>query len=58
MTTNTLLLAGDIGGTKTTLAIYTVNSRPGSPLREQTFPSSPSTGLAELIITFLEQLLR
>ncbi len=55
MKTNTLLLAGDIGGTKTTLALYTVNSRPGPPLREHTFSSRRTKGLNELITTFLEQ---
>ncbi len=53
--TSNLLLAGDIGGTKTTLALYRVGSRPASPVREQTFQNRRAEGLGQLITTFLEQ---
>ncbi|MCF6187906.1 MAG: glucokinase [Desulfobulbaceae bacterium] len=55
MTTTKLLLAGDIGGTKTTLALYRAESRPASPVREQTFQNRQASGLAQLITTFLGQ---
>jgi glucokinase len=54
MTTDTLLLAGDIGGTKTTLALYTTKTWPAPPLREQTFANKTTTGLVKLITTFLQ----
>ena len=53
--TSSLLLAGDIGGTKTTLALYRAENRSGQPIREQTFQNHRATGLADLITTFLEQ---
>ncbi len=34
------LLAGDIGGTKTALAIFTIEGGPRQPLMEKTFPSA------------------
>lgn len=55
MTTDTLLLAGDIGGTKTTLALYTTKNMPSAPVREQTFTNRRATGLAPLITTFLKE---
>jgi len=53
--TSSLLLTGDIRGTKTTLALYRAGSRPASPVREQTFQNRRAEGLAQLITTFLEQ---
>jgi glucokinase len=48
------VLAGDIGGTKTTLAIYAVE-RPGqvSVVREASFPSQHYSGLETVITDFL-----
>ncbi|RME66382.1 MAG: glucokinase, partial [Caldilineae bacterium] len=34
-----MLLAGDIGGTKTNLAVYTAETGLAAPLAEATFPS-------------------
>jgi glucokinase len=53
MMNNGLLLAGDIGGTKTTLALYKRDSFPGKPIHEASFKNSQAGGLAELITTFL-----
>ncbi len=54
MTTTELLLAGDIGGTKTTLALYATGNVT-QPVREQTFQNRKASSLARLITTFLEQ---
>jgi len=54
MTNNGLFLAGDIGGTKTTLALYEGGSSPGKPIREQIFINSQAANLTELITTFLD----
>ena len=35
----TIVLAGDIGGTKTNLALFTAESGLNAPLAETTFPS-------------------
>lgn len=53
MMNNGLLLAGDIGGTKTTLALYKRDSFPGKPIHEASFKNSQAGGLAELITSFL-----
>lgn len=53
-TNNTLLLAGDIGGTKTTLAIYNQENWPGPPLKIQTFSNRKSTDLRSLVAEFLD----
>lgn len=55
LTTEGLLLAGDIGGTKTTLALYASDSWPGPPLREQVFSNSQVDDLTSLIFTFLAE---
>lgn len=53
------LLAGDIGGTKTTLALYDFRQGPLVPLAETTVQNESATGLADIIDTFLgEQHLR
>ncbi|MEZ4707877.1 MAG: glucokinase [Caldilineaceae bacterium] len=48
-------IAGDIGGTKTVLAIYDQNSGPATPLVEATFPSAAYPNLEAIVRTFLAQ---
>lgn len=48
-----MLLAGDIGGTKTNLALYTREVGPRKPLFEATFPSGQFTSLEALVEKFL-----
>ena len=50
---NNLLLAGDIGATKTTLALYEVATEPGSPLRQQTFQNAGYADFDSLLQEFL-----
>ena len=50
-----MLLAGDIGGTKTNLAVYTPECAPGTPLAEKTFPSTRYPNLETLVREFLSQ---
>lgn len=49
------ILAGDIGGTKTNLAIYKPEGRPGEPVAEATFPSGDYSGLEVMVREFLLQ---
>ncbi len=49
-----MLLAGDIGGTKTNLAIVTKEAGPRAPLAEATLPSGDFAGLADLCHEFLK----
>lgn len=49
-----MLLAGDIGGTKTNLAVYSLESGLRSPLAEATFPSRRYDSLEALVQDFLE----
>jgi len=49
------LLAGDIGGTKTSLAIYASDSGLRAPLAQATMPSSEYDDLASLVLEFLSQ---
>jgi glucokinase len=49
------LLAGDIGGTKTTLAIFELGNDLGAPLAEATFPSHHYPSLEAVAQTFLSQ---
>jgi glucokinase len=51
----TMLLAGDIGGTKTSLAIYSAEAGVRKPLVEATFPSTLYPSLEALVRTFLSQ---
>ena len=51
----TLLLAGDIGGTKTSLALVSSERGPFDPLVEATFPSRNYPDLQSLAHRFLEQ---
>jgi len=48
-----MLIAGDIGGTKTILGIYSREAGPFAPLQEATFSSRRYGGFAELIAEFL-----
>jgi len=50
-----LLLAGDIGGTKTNLAIFSLEKNWRVPLAEQTFPSAQYPSLEALVQEFLAQ---
>ena len=50
-----MLLAGDIGGTKTNLAIYSPQAGPLAPLAEATYPSANYHSLEELVHVFLSQ---
>ncbi len=49
----TTVLAGDIGGTKTTLALFTTDDGPHAPQHEQTFTSARFEGLAPIVQKFL-----
>jgi glucokinase len=46
-------LAGDIGGTKTRLAFYSMANGAFDPLEEKTFPSQEYPSLEEIVQTFL-----
>jgi glucokinase len=48
-------LAGDIGGTKTILAIFPSGAWPCQPLAEMTFPSSLYASLEEIVREFLDK---
>ena len=50
-----MLLAGDIGGTKTVLALYAENATKDSltPIVEETFPSKNYASLEDVVIEFL-----
>jgi glucokinase len=50
-----MLLAGDIGGTKTNLAVFSSDGGPRAPLAEATFPSSAYASLEALVREFLSQ---
>lgn len=49
----TYLLAGDIGGTKTTLALYDAEQGPLAPVAEKTVQNETAADPAELIAAFL-----
>ncbi len=49
------LLAGDIGGTKTSLAIFSSDNGPRSPLAEATFPSDVYPSLETVVREFLSE---
>lgn len=51
-----MILAGDIGGTKTVLALMNNAAEVQRPFREATFPSSHYTSLEEIIQEFLAHL--
>jgi glucokinase len=50
-----MLLAGDIGGTKTNLAVCSAETGPRAPLAEATFPSAEYPNLEALVREFLDQ---
>jgi len=50
-----MLLAGDIGGTKTNLGIYSIEKGPREPLIEATLPSARYSSLETLVKEFLSQ---
>ena len=50
-----LILAGDVGGTKTTLAIFPDSAAPCPALFQQKFLNAGIGGIGELIRRFLEQ---
>jgi glucokinase len=51
-----MLIAGDIGGTKTDLAIYSVESGPHAPLAQAQFHSADYPSLQVMVSEFLAQL--
>ncbi|MFQ5855875.1 MAG: glucokinase [Anaerolineae bacterium] len=51
-----MLLAGDIGGTKTNLAVFSPEAGPTVPLAEGTFPSARYSSLEALVGEFLAQI--
>lgn len=51
----TMLLAGDIGGTKTNLGIYSNEKGPREPILEATFPSGNYASLERLVSDFLSE---
>lgn len=54
-TNQNLLLAGDLGGTKTNLMIFSSESGPREPLKEATFLSAQYASLEALVSNFLSQ---
>ena len=48
-----MILAGDVGGTKTNLAIYSPEAGPRKPLAEATFPSARYPSLEAIVREFL-----
>lgn len=50
-----MLLAGDIGGTKTALGVFSPDAGARSPLAEATFPSGVHGSLEEVLQEFLRQ---
>ncbi|MBU0484667.1 MAG: glucokinase [Proteobacteria bacterium] len=51
--TEIFILAGDIGGTKTNLAIYSSSAGPSNPINDQSFKSSDYNSLESLVTDFL-----
>src|SRR5262245_45723088 len=50
-----MILAGDIGGTKTRLAFFASDGERLRPLEEETFPSREHGGFAEIVDTFVSK---
>ncbi|MFO7633678.1 MAG: glucokinase [Caldilinea sp.] len=50
-----MLLAGDIGGTKTHLAIFSLAEGPRRPVADAVFPSAAYTDLADMVREFVAQ---
>lgn len=53
-----MILAGDIGGTKSNLALFPIRSGKLSPVVEKTLPSKEFAGLEDLVRDFLEHVSR
>jgi glucokinase len=51
-----MLLAGDIGGTKTALAVYALDGDAHHPIAQAIFPSADFCNLESLAHTFLRQI--
>jgi glucokinase len=51
-----MLLAGDIGGTKTVLALFAPETGPHTPLHQTTFPSNRYGRLEAIVREFLDQI--
>ncbi|MGC9336003.1 MAG: glucokinase [Anaerolineae bacterium] len=51
-----MLLVGDIGGTKTNLAVFSLDRGPHEPLEEATFPSAAYPGLGAIAREFMGQI--
>jgi glucokinase len=49
-----MILAGDIGGTKTVLALFQPDGETLTPVRDATFPSRQHATFEEILTTFLE----
>ena len=50
-----MILAGDIGGTKTNLAVFTAEKGPHEPVVEETFASADYDGLEIIAQQFLSR---
>jgi glucokinase len=50
-----MLLAGDIGGTKTILALYTPDEGPRNPIAQFTYPSAKYPSLEAIVLEFMSQ---
>ncbi len=50
-----MLLAGDIGGTKTLLALYDENNGPLKPLLSRRYPSAQYRSLTEIVQLFMQE---
>ena len=50
-----MLLAGDIGGTKSDLAVFSPEQGPRNPVHEATFMCDQYSGLEAIVLDFLEQ---
>jgi len=48
-----IILAGDVGGTKTTLALFTPEQGPGNPLVKTTYRSNEYAALENILFAFL-----
>ena len=50
-----MILAADIGGTKSRLGIFSAKEGPRSPLAEITYPTASYRSAADLLLSFLNQ---
>ena len=50
-----MLIAGDVGGTKTDLGIYSIESGPHAPLAETKVHSADYRSLQEIVLEFLDR---